>query len=125
MYYLAVAVGGAIGSVLRYWITSSIQYRTSTNFPLGTLTVNIIGSLLIGLFFVIIYQKLEENELLRNLIMIGLLGGFTTFSAFSIETLNLLQSGFWFKALLNIILSVSICILSAYAGIVLGRLFVN
>ena len=125
MYYLAVAVGGAMGSVLRYWITSSIHTRFNIYFPMGTLVVNVIGSLLIGLFFTILYQKLNGNELIKSLVMVGLLGGFTTFSAFSIETFNLIHSGFWFKALLNIILSVSLCIFSAFLGIMLGRLLLN
>ena len=111
-----------MGSVLRFWLSTSIQTRFPANFPLGTLSVNAIGSLLIGILFVIIQQRFHGNEILRGLIIVGLLGGFTTFSTFSLETLQLIQIGFWNKALLNIISSVLVCILGALVGMGIGRL---
>ncbi len=125
MKFLAIALGGAAGSVLRCWMSTSIQHRFASNFPIGTLSVNALGSLLIGLVFVLAQHRLHGNEIFRGLVMIGLLGGFTTFSTFSLETLQLLQTGFWSKALLNIISSVLVCILCAFSGMQFGRWVVN
>lgn len=122
MKFLLIALGGALGSVVRFWLSTSIQTRFPTNFPLGTLSVNAIGSLLIGVLFVVVQERFHGNEILRGMIIVGLLGGFTTFSAFSLETLQLVQIGLWNKALLNIISSVLVCILAAWAGIGIGRL---
>lgn len=124
-----IAVGGAIGSALRFLIASSINQRaqgagSAPLFPFGTLVVNSIGCFLIGLFFVVLQQRFTNHsnfDLLRGLIMIGILGGFTTFSTFSLETLQLMQIGLWGKALLNIIASVGVCILATMAGIGIGR----
>lgn len=122
MKFLAIALGGAAGSVLRFWLSTAIQTRFPVNFPLGTLSVNVIGSLLIGMSLIIIQQRFQGNEILRAMIIIGLLGGFTTFSAFSLETLQLLQGGFWNKALLNIIGSVLVCLVAAWVGMGIGRM---
>ncbi len=126
---IPIAVGGAIGSVLRFLIASSINQRAQGAssvpiFPFGTLLVNSIGCFLIGLFFIVLQQRFTHHsnfDLLRGLIMIGILGGFTTFSTFSLETLQLMQVGLWGKALLNIIASVGVCIFAAMAGIGIGR----
>ncbi|MCY3768379.1 MAG: fluoride efflux transporter CrcB [Gammaproteobacteria bacterium] len=122
MNALAIALGGAAGSLLRYWLAVSVQYRLVTNFPWGTLVVNVIGSLLIGVLYILLQTRLQENEPLRLLLMVGLLGGFTTFSSFSIETLQLFQTGFWLKAVSNILASVGACLLAAFAGMLVGRL---
>ena len=122
MKLIAIALGGAAGSVLRFWLSTVIQTRFAANFPLGTLSVNAIGALLIGLLLVIIQQRFQGNEILRGLIIIGFLGGFTTFSTFSLETLQLLHSGFWHKALLNIVSSILVCLLAAWVGMAVGRL---
>ncbi len=121
MNILAIAFGGAIGSVLRVWASTSIYNRFPSNFPWGTISVNAVGSLLIGLLFVIIQQRFHDNEVLRALVIVGMLGGFTTFSTFSLETLLLVQSGFWAKALLNILGSVLVCVFSAFVGMEIGR----
>jgi len=121
MKILAIAIGGALGSVLRVWISTSIYNRFPSNMPWGTISVNALGSLLIGLSFVIIQQRFNDSEVLRGFIIIGMLGGFTTFSTFSLETLLLLETGFWAKALINILGSVLICIFSAFVGMGIGR----
>ena len=122
MKIMVIALGGAMGSVLRFWLSTSVQARFPANFPWGTLSVNALGSLLIGILFVIIQQRFHGNEILRAMLIVGLLGGFTTFSTFSLETLQLIQIGLWSRALLNIISSVAVCILGALVGIGIGRL---
>ncbi len=122
MKLIAIAFGGAVGSVLRFWLSTVIQTRFTTNFPWGTLSVNAIGSFLIGMLLVIIQQRFAGNEILRGMIIIGLLGGFTTFSTFSLETIQLLQSGFWNKALLNIISSIVVCLVATLVGMGIGRM---
>ncbi len=121
MNWLLIAVGGALGSVLRFWLSSTVQYRLYAGFPIGTLSVNIAGSLLVGVCYAVIHQRFADNGLLRAFVIFGILGGFTTFSAFSLETVNLVHSGFWLKALLNIIASVSTCVAAAAAGLQIGR----
>jgi CrcB protein len=121
MKVLAIALGGALGSVLRVWLSTSVYNRYPSNFPWGTISVNAIGSFLIGLLFIVIQQRFDDNEILRGFIIVGMLGGFTTFSTFSLETLLLLETGFWVKALANILASVSICVFSAFVGMGIGR----
>ncbi len=124
MNWLLIALGGALGSVLRFWLSVSVQHRfLHSGFPIGTLSVNILGSLLVGFCYAVIAQRFAGNELLRAFVIFGILGGFTTFSTFSLETVNLVQSGFWLKALLNIIASVLTCVVAAAAGLQIGRFF--
>ena len=118
---LAIAAGGAIGAVGRYLASIGIHRFADRGFPWGTLTVNVVGSLLIGLVFVWLTERSVASPLWRAFLMIGLLGGFTTFSSFSLETLNLLQEGAAFRALGNVLLSVSLCILACGLGIWAGR----
>ena len=126
---LAVAVGGAIGSVGRFLIASLINQRNLSQtagplFPYGILLVNALGSFLIGFVFIVLNTRFathESQDLIRAFAIIGLLGGFTTFSTFSLDTLQLLQYGLWGKALLNIIVSLVICIAGAGAGTLLAR----
>jgi len=90
-------------------------------FPYGTLVVNIVGSLLMGLLYVFLFERMDVNTEWRAGLIIGLLGAFTTFSTFSIETLNLIEAGEQLKAGMNIILSVTLCILGCWIGMVFGR----
>lgn len=117
----AVAVGGALGSVLRFWISAWVSGMLGRGFPYGTLVVNISGSLLMGFLYVLLIDRLNVSMEWRAALLIGLLGGFTTFSSFSIETLNLFEMGESVKALMNIILSVGVCITATWLGVIIGR----
>lgn len=118
---LAIMVGGAVGSVLRYGLAKTIQKILESDFPYGTLTVNVLGSLAIGFLSVMLLERWSSNIELRAFIMVGLLGGFTTFSAFSLETMTLFESGAPLKALLNVISSVVLCCTATWLGILTGR----
>jgi len=116
-----IAAGGATGALMRYWMSSGIYVLLGRGFPYGTLTVNVVGSLLMGFAYVFMIERMDVSVEWRAALMIGLLGAFTTFSTFSIETLNLLESGEQMKAGLNIILSVTLCILGCWIGMIVGR----
>ena len=118
---LFIAFGGSIGAVLRYLLSNMVYNVMGRSFPYGTLSVNILGSFLMGLSFVLLTEKLTLGSETRSFIIVGLLGAFTTFSTFSMETLFLLQYGNIFKAILNIFLSVILCLIAAWAGLILAK----
>lgn len=118
---LAIAAGGALGSVLRFWMSGWVTGMLGRGFPYGTLLVNVSGSLLMGFLYVMLIDKFNASAEWRAVLLIGLLGGFTTFSSFSMETFNLLEAGEISKALMNIILSVVVCLTATWLGVVLGR----
>jgi CrcB protein len=118
---LAIAAGGAIGALLRYWMSTAVQTRTTSVFPYGTLTVNVIGSLLIGFLYIWLTERLAVGPAVRAFMLIGVLGAFTTFSTFSIETLNLMESGHLGKALVNMLVSVIVCVGAAGLGVLAAR----
>jgi CrcB protein len=120
---LLVGAGGAIGSVLRFWLGGVVAQQAGRDFPWGTLSVNVLGSLAIGVLYVLFTERMTQAADLRLFLMTGLLGGFTTFSAFSLETLSLLHDGAVLRAALNIVVSVSSCLLAAWVGVLLGRSF--
>jgi CrcB protein len=117
-----VALGGAVGSVARYLMASGIQTATGWDFPLGTVLVNILGCFLIGTLYVLLMARADPRQDLRALLMVGVLGGFTTFSSFSLETVTLAMSGNYTGATLNVGLSVGACLLGTVLGISLGRI---
>ncbi len=114
-----VGVGGAAGSILRYVLAGFVQ-RTVVAFPLGTLVVNVTGCLAIGF----LSERLTETSvdpIYRTGILIGLLGGFTTFSSFSLETLKLAEDRQFGLALVNVAASVGTCLVAAWAGAKFAR----
>ena len=121
MHVIAIGVGGALGSVLRYWMSTWVHALAGRGFPYGTLAVNVLGCLAMGFLFVLLVERLSNDTVLRAGLLIGLLGGFTTFSSFSIETFNLIEDGAWLKAALNTAVSVALCVGGTWIGVILGR----
>ncbi len=118
---LAIGAGGAIGSLLRYGMSLAVYQLLGRQFPWVTLSVNIVGSFIMGFLFIWLLERTHYGPELRAFLLIGLLGAFTTFSTFSVETLNLMEQGDMAKAGLNIILSVGLCLGGSFAGMLLGR----
>ena len=118
---IAIAVGGAAGSVLRYWMSTALYNLLGRTFPYGTLAVNVLGCLLMGMLFVVFATRGTGDGVLRAGILIGVLGGFTTFSAFSMETFILIEEGALLKALLNMAVSLVLCIVATWAGVIVTR----
>ena len=122
MTIAGIAIGGAIGSVLRYLIQIKCIEWLGVKFPYGTLIVNTIGALLIGFLSVFLLERFFVSTEIRFAIFIGLLGGFTTFSTFSLETLTLIEQGSIMAASINIFLNVAICIGACYLGVYSARI---
>lgn len=122
--WIAVAVGGAIGSVARFWLTGAMTALTGPRFPWGTLLINVLGSLVIGLVagLTLTPARVAMHPDIRIFLMTGVCGGFTTFSAFSLQTLDLLQTGDVGPAFGYAISSVVLCVIATYCGWMLGRL---
>ncbi len=118
---IMIAAGGAAGSLMRFVLSTGIHRVAGRDFPYGTLSVNVIGSLLMGLLYILLIERASVSVEWRALLLVGFLGAFTTFSTFSIETLNLLENGELIKAGANVLLSVILCILAAWSGVILGR----
>ncbi len=116
MLWLAVALGGAVGAMGRYGVSVAFAPQ-HIKFPLATLTVNVLGSLMMGVFYIIIVEKALIPQEWRHVIMIGCLGAFTTFSTFSIETLHLFQGGHVATAISYLLISVLLCVLAVFLGI--------
>ena len=120
--YLAIAFGGALGALSRYWLTVSIERFNGTGFPLGTFMVNLLGSFLIGLLYILFAEKLSVADQWRPVIITGFLGAMTTFSTFSLDALLLFQQGHYNTALFYVLNSVMICIFAAYVGMQIARI---
>ncbi|PCJ30077.1 MAG: fluoride efflux transporter CrcB [Gammaproteobacteria bacterium] len=118
---LAIAGGGALGAVLRFGLSSQIYRVFGRDFPYGTLAVNVLGSFVMGLLFILMVERNLLSAEWRGAIIIGFLGAFTTFSTFSMETLTLLESGELSRAALNIVLSVGLCLAATWIGLMIGR----
>lgn len=118
---LFIACGGALGAVMRYGASLGVYSLFGRGFPYGTLFVNVSGSLLMGLLSIMMLERFNIGPEWRAAILVGLLGSFTTFSTFSIETLNLMEQGDMTRAFANIALSVIVCLAAVWIGISLGR----
>lgn len=120
--YILVMVGGALGTGARFWLSGFVAERGGEIFPLGTLLVNVTGSFVIG--FLAAFMDPEGLFLvsprLRQFLMIGVCGGYTTFSSFSLQTLDLVRDGDWFKAGLNTLLSFVCCLAAVWLGCILA-----
>ena len=121
--YLWVALGGALGSVARYWMTNAVALLTGPRFPWGTLLINVLGSGIIGLVAAVTLApaRVALHPDLRVFLMVGMCGGFTTFSAFSLQTLELLQAGDTGSAAFYVGGSVVLCLVAVWCGWLLGR----
>ena len=120
--YLAIAVGGAMGACLRFALSEWMLHLFGRAFPFGTLLVNILGSFVIGLLYgLLITEQISPNPW-RIFIGIGVLGAFTTFSTFSMDTVLLLQQGDWLKAVANVVLNLVLCLTLAWLGLKLGSM---
>jgi len=122
--YLWIAGGGALGSVARFALNGVVSDRLGATFPLGTMAVNIAGSFVIGVLGALTLPEGRMNSEARafttQFLMIGICGGFTTFSSFSLQTLNLLREREWLFASGNVVLSVALCLIATWLGFLLG-----
>ena len=117
---ILVFIGGGIGSAARYAVTTMVKNLIATSFPFGTLAVNIVGSFLMGIIITIITGKFNyDSENARLLLTVGFLGGFTTFSSFSIETLTLIENRELFFAISNVAANIIFGLIAAWFGIIL------
>ena len=119
--YLMVGLGGALGSILRFWVGGFLGERMGSRFPYGTFFVNCTGSFLIGLVVTLLAEKGHWNANWRYLIPIGFIGGYTTFSTFELETFRSFQDGEILIAGLNVFLSVIVGFASVWLGVITGR----
>ncbi|HEX7967733.1 MAG TPA: fluoride efflux transporter CrcB [Stellaceae bacterium] len=124
MDYLWVIVGSALGGMARYGVSGAVARRIGETFPWGTLAVNVSGSFVIGVFAALTGPAgtLAGDPAPTSFVMVGLCGGYTTFSSFSLQTLNLARDGEWPRVGANIVASVALCLLAVWAGFALGAL---
>jgi len=118
---LAIAAGGALGALLRFWMSTGVYALLGRGFPYGTLAVNVLGSLLMGYLYIVMLERVAVSGEWRAFVLVGLLGAFTTFSTFSIETLNLLEQADYAKAIVNVLVSVVACVAAAFVGVMIAR----
>lgn len=118
---MAIALGGAFGAAARYASSQWIYGLVGRSFPFGTLFVNFIGSFVMGFLAILLIERLSTTPELRAFLLIGFLGSFTTFSTFSLETINLFTNGESLKAFINMLTSVFVCVTACWLGMLLGR----
>ena len=122
MNLLVILIGGGLGACLRYLFSSTAYHLLGRAFPYGIISCNVLGSFLIGFFAILFLHKIPGAGLWQNAIITGFLGGFTTFSSFSLDTITLLQQGHLGRGLIYIVLSVMLSLIAVVLGILLGRL---
>jgi fluoride exporter len=120
--YFWVAVGGALGTAARYWLSGLVAQSIGETFPWGTLIINVTGSFVIGFFAALTGPdgRLFVGSTTRQFVMTGICGGYTTFSSFSLQTLNLANNGEWLRAGSYIVVSVVFCLVAVWAGVLLA-----
>ncbi len=118
---LVIMLGGSLGALMRFVISGSITEKLGTSFPYGTLTVNILGSFVMGFLAMFLVERMGLDPLLRLGIFVGFLGAFTTFSTFSMETMNLFEQGESVRALVNMFISVAFSVLAVWLGVIIGK----
>lgn len=116
-----IMLGGAMGALTRFIVSEKITEKLDSSFPYGTLTVNVLGSFVMGFLAIVLVERMGLDPLLRLGIFVGFLGAFTTFSTFSMETLNLFEQGMHFKAVVNMFVSVSFSVLAVWLGFLIGK----
>ena len=125
--YFWVAIGGALGSVSRFWLSGVVARQFGETFPWGTIVINITGSFVIGVIGALANPEgrmdSQSRAFATQFLMIGICGGYTTFSSFSLQTLNLLRDREWLYAGGNVILSVVLCMIAVWLGWMLGSTF--
>jgi CrcB protein len=124
---LCIGFGGALGTMLRFWISGVVARAYGERFPTGTLVINVTGSIIIGFFATVAGPegRLMVRPLGRQFFMIGICGGYTTFSSFSLQTLNLAREGQWAYAALNVGLSLLLCLGGVWLGFLAGETLNN
>ncbi|HOK94574.1 MAG TPA: fluoride efflux transporter CrcB [Anaerohalosphaeraceae bacterium] len=118
---LWLGLAGAAGTLTRYWLSGLVQKNVSVDFPIGTMTVNIVGCLLFGLLWAFIESRLSISGQMRMIIFLGFFGAFTTFSSFAFETSQLLDESQWLWAAGNILLQNILCLAGMITGLTVGR----
>lgn len=122
MHWFAVAIGGALGSIARYALSTYIFDISSHKFPYATLIVNVLGTFAMGILFVVIVERSAMPAEMRSLLMIGFVGAFTTFSTFSLDALGLWQNGHIFMSLVYMLATIILCLIAISSAIWLTRL---
>jgi len=125
MRFLLICLGGAVGTAARYSVGGLAARWWGVDFPYGTLVVNVTGSFLIGFIQQVGLNTLAISDTLRLVLTIGVMGGYTTYSSFSYETLRLVEEGSWLSALLNVVLTTGLCLALCAVGLALGRIAVG
>ena len=119
---IAIALGGALGALSRYFVIGVMTDWLGKDFPYGTLCVNVVGSFFIGVLYIVVVQKMHVSPELKSILVVGFLGAFTTFSTFSLEAFNFISQGLLLNAVTYILSSVILCILAVWAGISFAKL---
>jgi len=118
---LVIMSGGAFGALARFMLSTKIAEKYGSAFPYGTLSVNVIGSFLMGLLAMILVERLALDPLLKLGVFVGFLGAFTTFSTFSMDTLSLFEQGHHLRAITNMFVSVLFSVLAVWLGVFIGK----
>lgn len=120
--YLLVSLGAAVGGGLRYWLSNFVYKFLPATFPYGTLAVNVIGSFILGILIFYFDEKELLSANLKALMAVGFCGGFTTFSTFSLETMNLFKDSQFGMGIINVLLNLFFCLLGVYLAYLISKL---